>query len=612
MGFMSRIGTIGLLGLGLLLAGCSDRSQVEYRAQAGLLDLRNMDFRSGQMVDLNGEWDFVPSDLESPWDTLAQVPHQHREVPDLWKGTEAGGRDGHGVATYHLTVLLPLDRPDLAIRYISASTAFRLEAQGKTLVQVGKPSVRPEDSVAAYRPGAVRLGPVPDRLELTVRVSNYVYRVGGLWFPLDLGQVETAEKDVLVGFAVALGQAVALGAMACILMILFFFRPQERAFLFSGLLAADLAIRVLVTGDYILTALWPGFPFDPMIRIEYLTVFLSFPVATSLFLALIPGFLSRRWAIACTLASMVFVAFAVTLPLDLLTRTINGFYVVALLTVSLFLRSFWIHAVRERNRRAVLLFVGAFVLALAIINDVFYSSFLWKTGNSGTWGFLLFVVTLVWIDFQRLTSAFSEVELLVTQKDLLIMEIHHRVRNNLQMVSSLVSLQAKRTQGQEAKEALATLRSRIVSIALVHEKLYGRVTVENLDLGEYLQDLVRLLVPKEALDQGTLELSLTVVPLERPVKLCLDVGLIVTELINNAMKHSLVPRGGGKLRVSLAADGPTVVLEVEDDGPGFKATPTPDQSRSLGYKLIASLLQQNHGSWTILPGPGGRVSVRLG
>jgi two-component sensor histidine kinase len=601
---------MGLLGLSLLAAGCSGASE-RFQARAGVLDLRAFDFHSPHVVSLIGQWDFISNDLSTPWEVLAKQPARYREVPDLWKDKEAGGKDGHGAATYHLTVLLPADQPALAIRYISASTAFRLEAQGNPLVQVGVPALRAEDSLAAYLPGTVRLPPVTDRLELTVRVSNHVYRVGGLWFPFELGSAKTVEDNALVSFSVALGHAVALGAMAMILVVLFLLRPQERAFLYSGLLALTLAIRVLATGDYILTRFWPSIPFDLLIRIEYLSVFVCFPIATALFLALVPKFLSRSWAIGCASASLVFVVFALTFPLDLLTRTINGYYAVAFLTILLFMRSFWVHALKARNNKAILLFVGALVLALSIINDVFYSSFLWKTGNLGTWGFLFFVVTLVWIDFRRLTSAFSEVEELVAQKDLLIMEIHHRVRNNLQMVSGLVSLQTKRVLAPEAKEALASLRSRVVSMALVHEKLYGKVSTDFMDLGEYLRELIQLLVPKEAVEDGTVKLSMTIQPLRKSAKVCLDIGLLVTELINNAMKHSLLPRGGGTLGFKLSLEGTAVVILVEDDGPGFGQNFNPGQSQSLGYKLIDSLLRQNRGTWTILPGPGGRVLIRL-
>ena len=605
---MNRWTVAALVTGSFLVIGCSGPPSP--LASGGVLDLRSVDFAQTPVVSLNGEWDFVSGDLTSPWSALKSRAPTTRTVPDLWKAGEAGGRDGHGAGTYHLTVLLP-PHPPLALRYISAATAFRLEAGDETLVQVGVPSLTVEGSRPAYRPGTVRL-PEATTLELSVRVSNQEYRVGGLWFPLDLGPAETIERQYLIAFSIAWGHSVALGVMALILIVLFLLRWQERAFLLSGLLALTLAIRVLVTGDYLLTRFWPSFPFDLMIRIEYLSVFACFPLATALFQALVPGFLARKWAWAAVGASSIFVLMAVVLPLDLLTRTISGFYVVAIGTIGLFLRSFWVHALKNRNHKAVLLLVGALVLALSIVNDVFYSAFLWKTANLGTWGFLFFILTLTWIDFTRLTSAISEVERLLVQKDLLIAEIHHRVRNNLQMVSSLVSLQTKRTQTPEAKEALATLKSRVLSMALVHEKLYGSTLTGTIDLGTYLPDLLLLMIPKEALDEGIIRLTVKTPSLELSPASCLDIGLVVTELVNNALKYSLLPRGGGELKVAMTAVGNELHLLVEDDGPGFPENFRPDESHSLGYKLITTLLHRYRGSWIILPGPGGRVEVRFG
>ena len=87
---------------------------------------------------------------------------------------------------------------------------------------------------------------------------------------------------------------------------------------------------------------------------------------------------------------------------------------------------------------------------------------------------------------------------------------------------------------------------------------------------------------------------------------------MVTELVNNALKYSLLPRGGGELKVEISAVGNELHLLVEDDGPGFPENFRPDESHSLGYKLITTLMHRYRGSWIILPGPGGRVEVRFG
>jgi len=598
-----------LLAVLLVLSGCSTRSDTK-TAVSGVLDLRQWDFRAEPRVALNGDWVFAPGDLTTPGRTLAEQPPGFRRVPDLWSDREAGGTRGFGAATYHVTVLLPDSAPRLALRYTSASSAFRVEV-GTPLVEVGLPSLDPNQAKAAYRPGTVRLPVTQGRLELTVRVSNYVYRVGGLWFPLELGTVDAVETGWLADVALALGHSVALATIGVILLVLFFLRTSDRAFIFSALLAAALALRGLVTGDYLLTRFWPDIPFDLLIRLEYLTVYLCFPVAFELFPALVPGSVNRKLLWVLKAISWAFVVEALVLPLDLLTRWIFVFYGFAFVAVAGIVSLLTIDAVQKKGHNSRMLLGGAIVLAAAIFNDVLFSSFFVSTTNLGTWGFLFFILVLVWIIFERFTLAFSEVENLVSQKDMLILEIQHRVRNNLQLMAGLISLQAKRMSVPEAKDALTGLRSRVVTMGLVHEKLYGKVKETRLDLGDYLSELVALLAPPDAVTGVTVKTTMAMEPRERPADLCLNVGLILAELVNNSWKHTLLERSGGCLTVGVEGDDRQLVLVVEDDGPGFPPGFRPDPHKSLGFRLIESLTTRYRGGWEILPGPGGRVKVTL-
>ena len=281
-----------------LSMGCSAPTPKVAQPTGGILDLRGYDFSKGQNVPLTGLWEFLPGSLDVPYADFEALGPSLRKVPDLWRGDEAGGHHGHGSGSYHLTVLLPPDTPLLALHYTSASTAFRIEVQGKTVAQVGVPSTDPKTAVAAYRPGFVRLEPVRDRLDIMVRVSNYVYRSGGLWYPIFLGSAESVESIHLSEFAVALVQFTALAVMGSILILLFVLRRKDRYLLFSGLFALVLALRILVTGEYIITRYWPSIPFALMIRLEYFTVSAPFPISPAFFVSLFPQLMGRalKWA----------------------------------------------------------------------------------------------------------------------------------------------------------------------------------------------------------------------------------------------------------------------------------------------------------------------------
>ena len=288
-----------------------------------------------------------------------------------------------------------------------------------------------------------------------VRVSNYVYRNGGLWYPIFLGPAASIESSYLSDLAVTVAQSMALAVMSLTLLFLFYLRRKNRAFLLSGLLAMLLALRLLVTGDYIITSAWPRIPFELVIRMEYLTAFLPFPIAIEFFCVLFPGLLGTRLKWACILPPSVFVLLVFVLPLDPLTRSLFVFYVFAFMNIIVLSVAVFTKTVLKSDREGIAIFIGALVLALSVINDIFYSSFVWWTGNLAPWGFSVFVGFLVVIMVRRMTTDFAEVEALLARKELMIKEIHHRVKNSLQVVASLLSLQANHVDDPETKEVFA-------------------------------------------------------------------------------------------------------------------------------------------------------------
>jgi two-component sensor histidine kinase len=610
---LRRFAWKSLCSLALIgLVACAAPSPNQPQVLGGLLDLRGYDFSSGLSVPLTGLWDFLPGSVDIPYEEFEAAHPVLRKVPDLWKGEEGGGRRGHGSGSYHVTILLPAKAPPLSLHYTSASTAFRIEVQGRAVVQVGVPSTDPQSARAAYRPGLVHLDNIPDRLDIMVRVSNYVYRNGGLWYPIFLGSTQAVEAAHTGELAVALVQFTALAVMGLLLLLLFFLRMQERSLLYSSLLSLLLALRILVTGEYIITLVWPGLPFDLMIRMEYLTVYLAFPLATQFFSSLFPALMDRRLKLACILPALAFTALILALPLDALTRSLFAYQIFAFLNIIVLGVTLFLNTVLKANAEGTALFAGAMILAASVVNDVLYSSFVWWTGNLAPWAFGIFLAVQVVILVRRMTVAFAGAEELLAKKELLIKEIHHRVKNSLQVVASLLSLQAHRIADPEIRELFAEFRLRIVSMSLVHEKLYGRVASETLDMGEYLRDLVKLLIFKDKIESGGVALKVEAPSFEASADSCFDAGLIVTELVSNAMKHALLPRGGGSLSLSLSREGETVSILIEDDGPGFPEGFALGQADTLGYKLITNLVKRSRGRLEILPGPGGRVRVELG
>lgn len=198
------------------------------------------------------------------------------------------------------------------------------------------------------------------------------------------------------------------------------------------------------------------------------------------------------------------------------------------------------------------------------------------------------------------------------QKEVLVREIHHRVKNNLQLVMSLLNLHARRIRDPRAEVAFAEARSRINALATLHRRLYESESLQEIDLKWFLEDLCAEL-RRGGLSRGrTVELAVDspneVIGSETAVPL----GLLVTEAITNAYKHAFNERAGGHILVEARRESPTsLVLSVRDDGTGLEAGSVASDGNGLGRSLIEAFVRQLRGELEIRSDEGTLVRVRF-
>ena len=194
----------------------------------------------------------------------------------------------------------------------------------------------------------------------------------------------------------------------------------------------------------------------------------------------------------------------------------------------------------------------------------------------------------------------------LTEKDALMREIHHRVKNNLQIISSLLSMQQRALKDEPAKAAVGDTRQRIAALALIYRTLYQSDDLRYADARVFLSDLVGQLVAGEAmrgpLVTSSVEADSLVVD---PDKLA-PLALWLVEAVSNAQKHAFAKRGG-RLQVRFKVNGDTSVLEVEDDGPGA----TDAQAQGVGRTLMGAFAKQLRGEAELVPAPGGGSIARM-
>jgi PAS domain S-box-containing protein len=184
------------------------------------------------------------------------------------------------------------------------------------------------------------------------------------------------------------------------------------------------------------------------------------------------------------------------------------------------------------------------------------------------------------------------------EKEVLLREIHHRVKNNLQVVASLLNIQSYSQRSEEGRKALVESQSRIYSMALVHQLLYQSADLAQIDLSEYLSKLVQQLVTMYAIDAG-IKLHVSSPALRVDIDRAVPCGLIVNELVTNALIHACPDGRGGNISVTLEQVDGNVRLAVADDGIGMNEPVNIEALGSFGLQIANTLSQQLDGSMTI-------------
>jgi PAS domain S-box-containing protein len=194
-------------------------------------------------------------------------------------------------------------------------------------------------------------------------------------------------------------------------------------------------------------------------------------------------------------------------------------------------------------------------------------------------------------------------------------EIHHRVKNNLAVISGLFYLQSKHTNDEQTIRLLQECQHRVRSMSLIHEKLYQSDNYDSVQFAEYAQDLAEQLVQAYSVDTAKIRLVTNLTPMLINIDTAVPCGLILNEFMSNALKHAFPANHSGVIQVELLhGDRGKCHLNVIDNGVGMPEDFTPETSQSLGVRLIWSLARQVDGQIEIVranPGAEFRLTLEL-
>tara|TARA_R110000744_G_scaffold51763_1_gene111327 strand:+ start:2758 stop:3978 length:1221 start_codon:yes stop_codon:yes gene_type:complete len=187
----------------------------------------------------------------------------------------------------------------------------------------------------------------------------------------------------------------------------------------------------------------------------------------------------------------------------------------------------------------------------------------------------------------------------VHEKENLLKEVHHRVKNNLQTVSSLLSLQSRNIEAGPMKGLLKSTQNRVIAMAMVHEMLYMRSDISHIEYKDYVKELSEYLIRSIKGNDNNVDLKIDIPDIKLGIDTAIPLGLLINETLTNALKYGIESDDEGEINIKLQKDTTIehcYVLEIGDNGIGFPETINYKNTKSLGLKLIHNLTRQLKGT----------------
>ncbi|MDO8869679.1 MAG: PAS domain S-box protein [Methanobacteriaceae archaeon] len=217
-----------------------------------------------------------------------------------------------------------------------------------------------------------------------------------------------------------------------------------------------------------------------------------------------------------------------------------------------------------------------------------------KTTYNDTTGNLAGLIGIM-VDISERKQSEDKIKKALEEKEMLLKEIHHRVKNNLMVISSLLNIQSKYIKDKEALGIFKESQNRAKSMALIHERLYRSSDLKRINFGDYIRTLSIDLFHTYIIDPSLIKLNMDVDDLMVDINTTVPLGLIVNELITNSMKHAFPDGRNGEITIGFHKNNDEFILSVKDNGIGFPEGLDFRQTKSLGLQLVNSLTEQIDG-----------------
>ncbi|MDO5837019.1 MAG: PAS domain S-box protein [Methanobacterium sp.] len=207
-------------------------------------------------------------------------------------------------------------------------------------------------------------------------------------------------------------------------------------------------------------------------------------------------------------------------------------------------------------------------------------------------------ILLIMEDITELKNVENSLKNSLEEKEMLLREIHHRVKNNLQIISSLLSLQRLQVENPQTADILWECQGRVRAMAMIHENIYQSQDIGRINFKNYVEMLLYDIYNLYRVDKKLIILEMLIEGVEMGIETAMPCGLVINELATNCIKHAF-PHGNGTLKIELKTDGDLHLLIIEDDGIGLPENLDPQKSKKLGLMVVNTLVNQLNGEMEI-------------
>lgn len=373
-----------------------------------VFDFTDIDFARDTAIELTGDWEFYWDTLLGPNDKLSNFSLEH--IPEFWKNYNGDDYTATGFATFKTTVKLDPNRPILAFQLGDIHNSYNLFINGSLVKKVGNVSQSYEGSVAKWVPQFVVLDDTSEVLEITLQVSNFQHRNGGVQHAIVLGNV-----DYLLSKKESISLADLLLGGSCMVIGLFFFGmyffyKKDKSAMFFGLFCFSFAVRVLIVGSRSLLIIMPWLPWEIAIRVEYLALFFSVYYFLNFIYYSFKEQTSKRLVQFISYTYIIIIVATIILPASIFTYFVipNNILLLVLIIYSLIV---YIKAFRQKVFGAgwAILSFGVLMLAVGLALSEYANLFIPSPILVST-AFVAFIFTMSLIFAARFGRAFSDVE----------------------------------------------------------------------------------------------------------------------------------------------------------------------------------------------------------